>query len=140
MLFWWGCQSFHFLIYNINSTSYTTISYYNLFLFTTASFHFIIYNINVTFSPTLTYFNIFHFTSASFYFLIYIISITLSPTLTHSNLFLSTTDFFTPMWYVRIKIWIVGGTFCPTRASCLIHKTVFFRRLRCTFLYFVSDK
>ena len=49
LFFWWGCPSFHFLIYNINSTSSPKIMYSNLFLFTTASFYFLIYNINVIF-------------------------------------------------------------------------------------------
>ena len=71
MFFRWGCPFFHFLIYNINSTSSPTLMYSNLFLFNTAAFHFLVYNLNVTFSPTLTYSNLFLFVTASFHFLIY---------------------------------------------------------------------
>ena len=71
LLFWWGCPSFHFIIYNTDLNSSPTLMYSNLFLFTTASFHFFSHNINVTFSPTLTFSNLFHVTTASFHFLIY---------------------------------------------------------------------
>ena len=110
MLFWWGCKSFHFLIYNINSTSSTTLTYSNTFLFTNFPFHFLIYNIKITFYPTLKY----------------------------SNILLFTTAWFTPMWYVRIKN-LIGGVTCFSSCSgFLICKTCFFgRRLRYTFLSLV---
>ena len=134
----WGFPSFHFLIYNINSTSHPKLTYSNISLRTYASFNFLIYDINVTFSPTLTYFNLFHFTTAFFHFLIYNLNITFYPTLTNSNLFLFTTAFLTPIWYVRIKIWIGGITCCSTCLGCLIHKTGFFGiRLRRSLLSFV---
>ena len=117
---------FHFLLYNINSTSSPTLKYSNIFLFTTDSFHLLVYNINLTFSPTLTYFNIFYFTTDSFHLHIYNLNITFSPTLTHSNLFLFTTDCFTLTWYVRIKILIGGVTCCSTCSGYLILKTGFF--------------
>ena len=122
----WGCPSFHFLVYNIYSTSSPTPTYFNLFLFATASFHSLIYNINVTSSPTFTYFNLFHFANASFRFLVYNININFSPTLAHSNIFLFTTSLFTPMWYIGIKMWIEVVTCYSTCSGCLIQKTVFF--------------
>ena len=139
LLFWWGCQSFHFVINNINPTSSTTITYSYLFLFTTASFHFLIYNINVTFSATLMYFNLFHFTTASFHFLICNLNNTFTPTLKHSNIFLFPTAWFNLLWYVSIIIWIGGVTYCSTCSGCFTHKTGFLgRRPRCTFLYYFS--
>ena len=126
MLFWWGFPYFHFLIYNINSTYSTLLTYSNFFLFTNDSFRFLVYNINVYFSPTLTNFNLFHLTTSSFHFLIFNLSITFPPTLTHSNLFVFTTACFTPMLYVSIKILIGGVNCCSTCLGCLIHKTGFF--------------
>ena len=38
ILFRWGCPSFHFLIYNINLTSFPTLTLSNLFLFATDCF------------------------------------------------------------------------------------------------------
>ena len=38
LVFFWGCLSFHFLIYNINLTYFPTLTYYNLLLFATACF------------------------------------------------------------------------------------------------------
>ena len=122
LLFRWGCPYFHFLVYNINSTSSLTLTYSNLFLFTTASFHFLIYNFNMIFSPTLTYYNLFLFTTSSFHFLIYNLNMNFSPTLTHYNIFLFTTSCFNPMWYVRIKFWIGGVTCCSTCSGSLILK------------------
>ena len=137
MLFRWWCTSFHFLIHKLNSTYYPTLNYSNIFLFTTAFLHFLIYIFNVTFSATLRYFNILLFTTFPFHFLVCIIKITLPPNLTHSNIFLFTTARFTPLWYVRIKIWIGGVTCCLTCLGCLIYKTdLFWRRLVCTFLFF----
>ena len=98
LLFWWGCTSFHFPVYNINSTSSPTITYSNILLFTNASFHFLIYNINSTSSPKLTYSNIFIFTTACFY----------------------------PMWLVRIWIRIGGVTCCLTFRVLLFLKQDFF--------------
>ena len=98
MLFQWGCPYLCFLIYNTNSTSSHTLTYSNLFLFTTASFHFLIYNINSTSSPTLVY----------------------------SNIFLFTTSCFAPMWLVLIWIWFGSVTCCSFYSGSLIHKTGFF--------------
>ena len=140
MLFWWGCPSFHFLFFNMNSTSSPTLTYYNNFLFTTASFNVLIYNINVDFPPTLRYFNLLHFTTSSFHFLIYNLNINFYPTLTYYNLFLFNTSCFTPLWYVRIKIWIGGVNCCSTCSGFLIHKTDFFWiRLRFTVLSFFME-
>ena len=80
----------------------------------------------MTFSATLRYFNLFLFTIFSFHLFIFNLSIPFYPNLTHSNLFLFTIDFFTPLWYVRIKILIGGVTFCSTCLGCLINKTTFF--------------
>ena len=85
------------------------------------------------------YLNIFHFTTDYFHLLIYDLNINLHPTLTNSNFFLLTNVCFTPFWYVRIEIWTGCVTCCLTCLGCLINKTCFFwRRLRCTFLCFVS--
>ena len=126
MLFWWGCPSFHFLIYNINSTSSPTLTYSNLLIFTNASFHLLIYNINVVFSPTLTYLNLFLLTIVSFHFLIYNLNIIFSPTLTHSNIFLFTTNLLTLLWCVRIKKFIGCVTCWLTCLGCLIQKNRIF--------------
>ena len=136
MLFWWGCKSFHFLIYNFNPNSSPTIPYSDLFLFTNASFHFLIYNINVTFYATLTYFNPLQFNTAYFHFFVYNLNINFSPELIHSGIFLLTTACFTPMWHVSIKIWI-GGVTCCSDCSGLFKNWFFWRRLRCTLLSFV---
>ena len=139
MLFRWGCPSFHFLLYNINSTSSPILTYSNIFLFTTASFYFLIYNINVTFYATLTYFNTFHFTTPSFQLLIYNLNLTFYPILMYSNIFLFTNACFTPLWYFNINFLIGGVTCCLTCPSCFIHKTwLFWISLRCNFLSFVS--
>ena len=97
LLFLWGCPPLYPLIYNINPTYSTTLTYSNFFRFTSFSFRFLIYNLNMTFSPTLTY----------------------------SGLFLFNTAYFSPMWYVRIKIRIGGVTCCSTCSGYLIQKTVF---------------
>ena len=124
----WGFLSFHFLIYNIDSTSSPKLTYSDLFLFTTASFQFLVYNIKVTFSAKITYFNLIHFTTASFHFLIYNLNITFSTTHTHFNIFLFGTPCFTPLWYVSIKIWIVCVNCCSTFSGFLIHKTGFLEK------------
>ena len=136
MSFWWVCPSFHFLIHNTNSTSSTILTYSNILIFTTDFFHFLIYSFNTTFSATLRYFNLFLLTTFYFNFFVCILNIDFSPTLMYSNIVLLTTDCFTPLWYVRIKIWIGGVTCCWTCSGCLILKTAFLgRRLGCTFLF-----
>ena len=109
---------FRFLIYNIKYNSSPTLTYSNLSLFNTASFHLLIYNINMTLSATLMYFNIFHVTIVSFNLRIHNLSITFSLTLTNSNIILFTTDFFTSLWYVSIKILIIVFTYCSTKHVC----------------------
>ena len=83
----------------------------------------------MTFSATLRYFNLFLFTTFSLHFLVCILNISLYTTLMNSNLFLFTTNCFTPLWYVRIKMLIGVITCCSIFSGCFIHEGRFFKGL-----------